>query len=586
MPIANLTSDDLAIACILSPHEWTKEFEVTHIFGGDVTTGKTGRESRRPEAEELMHTLAVHLVLRRADAQAFRQMLATVGKGWIGLPLWPDRLTGARWADRIYEAGRILDLTAVAIQTAAAARNDAHTYAPLLVGHIDELPELPLDDEEMTDFSFTIVEDSPWDFRLSINATGTPGTWPAALVPDASEPITDQPQNGLTFERIGLTRERTIEGEDMPFRWGQEATFTLRDRAAIRTLLAFFEASQGRRKSFDTPWWFKPGTPTAEAPASTKARFGASTLTLSYLSGVLALARVAMLQVPWEILGVEGETPEQPPRVHYYRFTHLIPAQTTFRFTSWRRPLARTGDGTYAPAPMKHKVIEGGLDLKTEKVTVESFKFSGNPLGMFNPCVLEAPLLLEIFETENEPVNPDAAVLIWAGLVTGAPQDGRQITATALFLAGLLDREVPGVLISTNCQTYLFSTRCGLLKAAFAKSGTFTAKADNVLTIATAAGDAAQTFVPGWIEIGSGDTWELRAIIASTPVAGGQQLVVDWPVRQAAAGQAVVFYVGCDRTWARCQALGNSERFRGHPNLPLVNLSLPTGNSDSPVGKK
>ena len=107
-----------------------------------------------------------------------------------------------------------------------------------------------------------------------------------------------------------------------------------------------------------------------------------------------------------------------------------------------------------------------------------------------------------------------------------------------------------------------------------------------MLDIATSASEAANTFLYGVVEIGTGAAWEQRAIIASAPISGGQRLTVDWPVRQAAAGQAVKFVRGCDRTWATCQALGNEANFRGLPHMPQENLALPTMALPQAPGKK
>ena len=85
--------------------------------------------------------------------------------------------------------------------------------------------------------------------------------------------------------------------------------------------------------------------------------------------------------------------------------------------------------------------------------------------------------------------------------------------------------------------------------------------------------------------------WAPWSIIGSAPVAGGQELIVDWPVRQAATGQAVAFYRGCDLTSTTCRAMGDGDaaarrRFRGIPNLPQVNLSLPQMAQPASGGKK
>jgi hypothetical protein len=412
------------------------------------------------------------------------------------------------------------------------------------------------------------------------------GTWPNELRPNwVSSPI-DKPTQGFQFNQVGEVRERTIENQEIPFVWGQEADFFLTNRDDIRTLLLFFLVSQGQRKPFSQPWWLAPGTPTSTAPASTVVRFAADTLQFDFETDGVVSCKVAVVQLPWEIEGVEGETPVQPARVFLYQIKHALPDPQYYRYTNWPRPLTRDSDGTYAPSPMAHEKIVDGIDMKNETVALDSFVFDGNPLMQFVPFVSEARMWLSIFEVSSDPVDPNTAVLRWYGEVRSVQQVGRKITATAVFLGSLMDRQIPNVLIGPTCNTYLFSPRCGLNKADFQKSGTLTTSSGNTLTVATDATDAANIFAHGWIEVGSGATWELRAIIGSTPVAGGQQLVIDWPLRQAATGQGVVFYRGCDLTAAACTSLGNFANFRGHPCLPLINLSLPSLSPPQGGGKK
>ncbi len=606
MPITALASDGLSIACLHLPPDWSGGLSVSHRFAASIVSGESGREGRRPEAEELTLTAAVRLSLESADAAALRESLAALAGGWVGVPLWPDALPALEWkSSRIYDAER-LDVydPATGIPSGIVARatvlglsdpSFVSIYgglmlAPLLVGHIDDLPPItPLDDEN-GDLVFTVTEDSPWAFRIGINATGTVGTWPATLSPDWSSPPTDAGEHGVKFGRIGETRERTIDGLERAFRWKQEAEFWLTDRTECRTLLAFFVASQGPRKSFASPVWFNPGTPTAATPENTTMRFEDDVLTLDYFTDSDATARVRLTQVPWEIAGVGGETPAQAPRVFLYKITHALPTPQIYRFTNWRRALARTADGTYTPAPFKHREITESLDLRNNTVAIDSFLFTGNPLTLFHPFALEGKMLLTIYEVETDPIDPDAAVMRWIGEIKSTQPNGRKITAAAVFFGGLLEQKIPRVLIGPRCNTRLFSAKCGLVKATFDKTGTFTSAAGCVLTIATAAADAANTFVHGSIEIGAGAAWEVREIIASAPTGGGQLITVDWPFRQAAAGQAVLFARGCDLTGATCRTLGPAgswkDRFRGHEHVPTDNYSLPKMQPLATGGKK
>lgn len=586
MPVVDLTSDGLDIAVLLFPHEWSASLSIAHRFPGSVTAGQSGREGRRPKGEEIRHKLAIHLVIEGDEAQAFRELLATIGKGWVGVPLWKDQRLGSDWANRVYDAERIYDLTDDAIVENGDVLDDAHVYAPLLVGHLVELPPESAENATLGEFSFSVVEDSPFDLRIGINAVGAAGTWPATIEPDWNEAAEEKPSRDLRFDQIGSQREQTIDNEESVFRWGQSAPFTFKSDAELRTILAFFAASEGLRRKFTTPMWFAPGEASSVAPHSTKARFASDTLTLDYLCGCVASARIEVVQVPWELVGVEGEEPEQPPRVFFYRYKYKLPVPVFYRFTNWPRALVRAGDGTYAPAPMLHRDSADALDVRSNRLVVDSFDFPGNPLLLWQPNRIEAPLELEVFESETWPIDPDAAVLIFKGDVKRPKRQSRSLEASVIFLAGLLEREFPRVRLGPSCNTSFCSRLCGLVHADFEIAGTFEVADGCHLSIDTAAADAENFFAGGMIEIGVGADWEQRQIIASEPIVGGQLITVDWPVRQAAASQAVVFARGCPRTWEACQALGNADRFRGHPHVPTTNLSLPAMALPSAPGKK
>jgi hypothetical protein len=590
-----LSSDALDIVCFLVEHDWQTKFSVSHFFPADVTAGLSGRENRTPEAEALLLSVGLRIWAEETEAQALRQTLATLGKAWVGVPLLADQFLGADKATpgaRIYAPQRLLDLTSPAIVAADATLVADHTYAPLVVGHITDLPKLEPASGALALCSAILTEDSPWAFRIgvpaAILAALLAGTWPVALLPDWSSPPTQTPVHGLDFARIGQQREQTIADEERAFTWTAEAGFTLCDKTDIATLIAFFLLCRGLSSPFDASLWFTPGTATAEAPHTSTLRFADNTLKIEYTTPTIAAARVKFTQVPWEITGTAGETPLQPPRIFLYQITYDVPGPVVWRFTNCWRPLTRTGDGTYTPAPMEHDSIEGGLDLSTEGLTLDSFLFDGNPLALFNPPVLEGRLWLRVYACETDPIDPDAATLAWFGSIAAAPQTGRRFAADCSWLGGLLDREVPRPRFGPRCNTYFFSTRCGHLKSSFAKAATLSSSSGVTVVVATGDTAAANTYAPGKLELGLGLGYEARSIVASVPVTGGQQLTLDRPLRQAASGQAVTYYRSCDRTMATCKLLdpaGWKGRFRGHPFMPQVNLSLPQSPS-TPSGKK
>jgi hypothetical protein len=588
MTFTTLSSETLQIVCFLPEADWSKSISISHSFAGDVTEGLSNREGRRPRAEQQMLSAGVMLTLAGDEAQELRNTLATLGKSWVGVPLWVDKFIGADYAGRIYDARKLIDLTISSIVSASSTLDATHIYAPLLVGHITSLPDIEPINGTLAQCRFTLTEDSPWDYRIGISTTATAGVWPSSLLPNWSSPPTETPVSGLTFDGIGQQRERVIGNEEAAFRWTSKAGFTLLSKAEIATLLAFFVASRGQWQSFTAPFWYKPGTATANAPHSSTMRFGESVLTLDYETPEIANVQIKLSEVPWEITGTSGETPQQPGRIYLYQITHKLPTPHVYRFTNCWRPLTRTGDGTYAPAPMEHENIKGGLDLSSENITLNSFVFDGNPLAMFSPNILEASVELRVYEIESEPLNADLASQVWFGAIASAPQTGRKYAAECKWLGGILDREGPGVFVGPSCNTYFMSPWCGHLNASFEKTGTLLSSLGCIVVVATSDSAAANTYSPGKLCAGAGDAWESRSVVSSTPVTGGQQLTLDRPLRQAATGQSVSYYRSCDRQVATCRSLdpsGWKARFRGHPYLPSVALTLPA-TSTRTGGKK
>lgn len=591
MPFVTLQSEGLSIVCFLVEHDWETKFSVSHYFPAAITAGLTNREERVPQAEAMLLTVGVDILAEAEEAQALRETFATLGKSWVGVPILADAFLGADSANpeyRIYAPQKLLDLTAPAIVPATATLVPDHEYAPLVVGHVTELPDLNPLSGNLAVCPMTLTEDSPWAFRVGAFTAVSPGTWPDILIPDWSSAPTQTPVSGLEFGRIGLLREQTIAHEEMAFQWTVESTFGLSGKREISTLVAFFASSRGPYLPFDASLWFTPGEATATAPHASKVRFGDATLKLEFTTSCEAEAKIKFIQLPWEILGTAGETPQRPPRIFLYQFTYDVPGPVYWRYTNCWRPLSRSGDGVYESRPFDHSSLTGGLDLQAEDVKLDSFLFEGSPFALFNPDVLEGKLWLKVFEIASDPINPDAAELVWTGTIVAAPQTGRKIEAEGKWLGGILEQEFPNVRVGPLCNTCFLSSRCKHLKADWAQYGTLAAANGAKVVVANGDVSAANTYAPGKLELGVGLSYEGRLIVSSRPVADGQELTLDFGLRQAPYGQQVTYYRSCDRTVARCKELdptGWKRRFRGHPNVPTKNLSLPSTN-DTATGKK
>jgi hypothetical protein len=244
---------------------------------------------------------------------------------------------------------------------------------------------------------------------------------------------------------------------------------------------------------------------------------------------------------------------------------------------------------------------KAGLDLfaGTEPV-------GPNALALMATLKMEAPLQLVIREAEvsgaGEAVN---ASIIFTGDIVKVSPEGSKITGKAVSGGIMFDRLVPTWSFQRDCNVNLFSVACGLSKAAWKFAAVIQDPGDEgypfefVLEQLTGVGPSAiaalaadevgETFFAlGYIEIGTGEHWQTRAVLLSSDVAAGVLTVTldRDPDPFPEIGDDVILYPGCDLTFARCKALGNEVNFTGHPFMPLANPSLIQSNSGSGGGKK
>lgn len=594
MATASLAFAGVSVLCLLDLPDWSAGMRIRYACPVEIEEGLTGRENRRAAADSLRLTAMVRYFMDGAEAQALRVALAGLGGGLLGLPLWTDALYGAEWADRVHDPEVLINLTSPALVAKGATLNPAHLYAPLLVGRLEDAPEFAAFTGEHATVALRVAEDSAHGFRVGINAAATPGEWPADLVPDWNEPPAERAISGVERQTYGRGRESSLEGTEKAFRWGEEAGFQLASRAELRAMLAFFAASQGPRTPFTQAWWWRPGAPTSTAPHASTVRFASERIDVDYETPVLATARLAFLQTPWEVAGVVGEAPAQAPVAYLYRFTMDLPASpVVWRFTDWERDLARTEGGavTYLARPIAHDMIAQDYRLADEPTEITSALFSDHPFLRFIARTLEGPLKVEIFSCD--PAAPEAAVLRYSGEVSDVKSDGRRLTAQTTVLAGALDMRVPSFLIQSTCNYAFCGYGCGLAEAAWTFAGTLVSTSGNEVVVSMTANPPGASlvndyFAKAWVAKGSGATYESRDIIRSVDLGGGlQRFTLKRPFSALSAGQAFTFRPYCGGTWAECRdKFGNTINFGGHRHVQTNNPSLPSRQTTQAAGGK
>lgn len=594
------------LALFLPDAEWSTGVTITYRMESRVHAGRTGRENRAPRYEALRHELEASFILPAASGAELQAALIALGtpssgdRVYVGMPLLPDQLPVAAWSTKIHDAEWVVnyDDTGYSIHAKAdvPAEPTRAWLAPLLVGRLGERPRLTPEHGSLARLQLRLVERSPWDFRLGPAAEGAAGAdWPAALAANWRELPEDWTEDTLVYSDMGDGRVEGLDGQEGAVRRGQMFSLTLSSRAQVRTLLNFFLARKGRVQAFSAPWLHQPGVDTPETPHSTKARFAEDSLRLYYETQDLAETKVGMLQVPWEVDGVDGETPEQAATAYLYKLTLQVPGTAqVWRFTSFERDLVRTGDGTYlgdASGLFQHDRVSQAIDLSDEPTTLGSWIFAENPLLRVVQRTLDVPLEIEI--RRADPADPDGAELVYSGEVANVAPEGRRLSATTLVLGGLLDMKVPGLFFGPTCGYEFCGAGCTLDPADWTFSGTVVGQSGSELTLDVTANPPGAAlvddyFAKAWVKKGTGATFELRQIVRSEDLGAGQQkFILKKPLRAFNVGDALSFRPYCSGTKAECQTkYANYINFGGHPHISSRNLSVPARTAETPTGKK
>lgn len=594
------------LALFLPDPNWRTAVQISLRLQAAIEAGRTGRENRWPKHPELRLTQSALFNLEAADTQALEDALANLGtptigdRVFVGLPLFVDRLHVSEWGERIFDAQFVLnyDATGYTIHAANAvpAEPAREWLAPLMVGRLTERPRLKALNQDESEFRLRLIERSPWDYRIAPAAeAGVGADWPALLEANWRELPESATEDTLYYEQIGDGRVEALDGQEGAVRRSQRMLVTMQNRNQVRTLINFFFARKGRVQAFDAPWLLQPGADTPTTPHETKARFAADEITLAFANQDQADARVDFLQVPWEIEGVAGETPEQAAEAFFYKLWLDVPGgPVVWRFTNWSHDLTRAGDGTYLAGQvglMMHDKITKAIDLSDEPTTLRSWIFESNPLVRVLQRTLDLPLQIEI--RRGNPAAPDAAVIDYTGDVGPVSMQGRQLSAPTKVLGGMLEVKVPGFFIGPSCNYQFCGAGCTLNPVDWTFAGTIVSQVGNDLTVAVTANPPAAAlvndyFAKAWVSKGAADTYELRQIVRSVDLGGGQQkFTLKKPLRAIVGGEVVSFQPYCSGTRAECQGkFDNYINFGGHPHIAPRNLSVPARQTATPTGKK
>jgi hypothetical protein len=249
------------------------------------------------------------------------------------------------------------------------------------------------------------------------------------------------------------------------------------------------------------------------------------------------------------------------------------------RYTSYEQAItiaSGTYAGTYTPAPFAFDKVKTTLKLDQEKMDIQSFKFTANPLNKLWPFALDGILTIEIVEVDAQNPSSATAVSRFFGDVWSIDSAYK---AVAIPFGNLFDRKFPRFLFQVTDNYTQFSAMTQISASSFQYTGTLPAVIDTTaqtiaVTSAAAYAQVPSFFAGGWLETGSGATFERRAIYESVPssTANVVTLYIDRPLLKAAGSQSVNFYPGYDGSIDQCDAkFSNRINFGGHAYIPAIN---------------
>jgi uncharacterized phage protein (TIGR02218 family) len=159
----------------------------------------------------------------------------------------------------------------------------------------------------------------------------------------------------------------------------------------------------------------------------------------------------------------------------------------------------------------------------------------------------------------------DGRVNMFTGKISTAEKVGR-VSAEIKVKSGLvaLDIDMPRNLWAPACLNTLYDGLCGLVKADFAAHGVVGAGPSvSVLPWASATADI---YSQGTLTFESGAN---IGVSRTVKLSNGSALTLAYPLQYLPSeGDQFVVYQGCNKTIARCTALGNFLHFRGFPFVP------------------
>ncbi len=329
--------------------------------------------------------------------------------------------------------------------------------------------------------------------------------------------------------------------------------------------------------------------------------FAEAKLSLIYDTDGQATTRIKVIEQPTEYASPQADLPE---RAKLYRVIEQVDVDVVRGlYTSYEKALVYNGQ-TYPPGPFEHKTVTADLKLgdKLDFVTWDFSEISGvaaaNPVRKIVDGTLEGILWMDVFDVNA--LNPDDGTAFneISGEVVGMDTTGKEWKGSLDPFGRFLDGDAPHFYWQKVCNVPLFSPHCAFgrptMREDFKSLGTIAAKTVNTVDLDPVSGHPDPTAKDtdyfasgGWLEGGTGLTFERRTVTHSETISGKLRLSFGRALLWQNIGDQLSFWPGCNGAVDTCRLVfDNLLNFRGHPYRPIKNPSADIGAVQQSSGGK
>lgn len=565
----DITIDGRAAVLFLLSNDWRQKPKIAHLLGADEAEGGTGIEATASEHHAMRLTQTLYFYLEQAQAQELLTRLLALTDARIAIPLWADQRPADSYAaDRIYAAQHYVNLDELTGAYVLDGSGGHPTTCGLLIGRLAAEPSIVAVTDQHATIELRIEDDSPWASRVSVNTLAAPTfDW----LPDHRTPPRVQRHTQFERKKVGAGRETAFLRAEAPAKREDRGTFVLTGSQEIRRLLTFWNDKRGPHFAFNVPAWFHPGYEDGAEPVQ-HVRFIEEVLNFEFTGFDEIKVSIALRE---QLTLVGGQPDQARPSRAYLVKVWWDGSATIAAWAEWESPLTH-GGLTYNTSIVEVSRSSETLRPGETEWELMVYDFTGNPLRAFALLARERRLKIEI--RECDPLNAAGAVLVFTGEIKNAPRKGQIYRAKCTLFGDVLRHLVPNFYCQTSCNHTLYDDLCQVSEAAKKVTGGVTVVNATQLDVTGGAAAVADWFAWGYAAIGAGDTMELRFILRSAPIAGGQRLTVHRPLFYNGPGAAIDFYPGCDGQYAGgCAKHANQINYGGAPWKPDFIETVNTG---------